>query len=155
MYSIYKIQLGKGISKINAYAFKDMRGLEAIDYNLGLIKQKGDQICNGCVNLKRIVLPRTTSLGQYDFHMCTFLEEIVIPDTITSINKYNFSSATYLRNVYFTSKTPPTLETNVFTNIFSGCIFHVPQGYLSTYTSAANYPSSSTYTYVDDLIPRN
>ena len=28
----------------------------------------------------------------------------------------------------------------------------IPVGSLSAYTSAANYPSSSTYTYVEDIV---
>jgi hypothetical protein len=51
----------------------------------------------------------------------------------------------------FNSATPPTVaNSNAFSNLQSTCIISVPTGKLSAYTSAANYPSSSTYTYIEE-----
>jgi hypothetical protein len=41
------------------------------------------------------------------------------------------------------------LNSYAFNGIPSDCIIFVPAGSLSAYTSAQNYPSSSTYTYIE------
>ena len=44
---------------------------------------------------------------------------------------------------------PPIAINSSFTDIPTDCIIYVPQGSLSAYKSASNYPNPNTYTYVE------
>jgi hypothetical protein len=50
-----------------------------------------------------------------------------------------------LLSITFESTTPPTLDGVL--GIDSTCVIRVPQGTLSDYTSASNYPDPSQYIY--------
>ena len=54
--------------------------------------------------IKRINIPSTvTSLGNYDcFRYCTYLEEVVIPTSITKIHARSFYGCNNLKTVYYT-----------------------------------------------------
>ena len=94
-----------------------------------------------------------TSIGDYAFQYCYSLSSITIPDGVTSIGNYAFYNCYGLAHLYFLPTTPPSVsKSNAFGNIPTDCVIHVPVGSLSAYTSATNYPSSSTYTYVEDIV---
>jgi hypothetical protein len=49
------------------------------------------------------------------------------------------------------STTPPTVSNKYeWSSVQTDCIIYVPTGSLEAYTSAANYPSSSTYQYKEE-----
>ena len=78
------------------------------------------------------------------------LETIVIPASVESIGTTAFSTVP-LHEIHFQGTTPPTLSAqNTFLNLPTSCKIYVPTGYLSAYTSAQYYPSSSTYTYIEE-----
>ena len=94
-----------------------------------------------------------TSIGNYAFNECYSLSSITIPDSVTSIGEGAFGACYGLAHIYFLPTTPPSVSSsNAFSNIPTDCVIHVPVGSLSAYTSATNYPSSSTYTYVEDIV---
>lgn len=129
-----------------------------------------------CQALKSIVFPATYSLnnqtyGAGTFNNCTSLSSIILPSSyitsnmlgscgglvsvivgnVTSINGSVFSGDynTKIGEIHFTTTTPPSITSSSF-SIPTDCKIYVPSGYLSAYTSATNYPSSSTYTYVEE-----
>lgn len=104
-----------------------------------------------CYNLKRITLPPITSIQQQMFMGCETLTKIVIPSTVTSIGASAFSGCYSMGEIHFKPTTPPAVaNANAWTNLPTTCIIYVPSGHLSAYTSANNYPSSSTYTYIEE-----
>lgn len=104
-----------------------------------------------CYNLKRITLPPITSIQQQMFMGCETLTKIVIPSTVTSIGASAFSGCYSVGEIHFKPTTPPTVaNSNAWTNLPTDCKIYVPSGYLSAYTGASNYPSSSTYTYIEE-----
>lgn len=66
----------------------------------------------------------------------------------TSSNMPAFNYGT--KEIHFKGTTPPQAGTSTFSNIASDCKIYVPTGYLTAYTSASNYPSSSTYSYIEE-----
>jgi hypothetical protein len=57
-----------------------------------------------------------------------------------------------LNEIHFHAETPPTLS-GAFFNANTApraVVIYVPQGSLSSYTSASNYPDPNTYTYVEE-----
>lgn len=134
----------------------------------------GNNAFISCYNLTKIIVPDSvTSIGSSAFAACYSLESITIPDSITSINGALFNgcwalvSVTLpdsvtsigdsalrdcfgLKSIRFESNTPPTgAKSNTFLGIPTDCVIYVPQGTLGDYTSAANYPDSSVYSYVE------
>lgn len=101
---------------------------------------------------ERLVIPSgTTVLSQAILYNSFGLASIVIPSSVTSIEANAFYGCTGLIEIHFKSSTPPTVgNSNAFTNLPTGCKIYVPSGSLSTYTSATNYPSSATYTYIEE-----
>ena len=125
--SLIKVQLGTDIG-IGTYAF------------------------SSCYSLASITIPSgVKSIGSNAFNNCYSLASITIPSGVTSIGTYAFYNDYGLGKIHFKPTTPPTCaNSNAWTNLQTDCIIYVPTGLLSAYTSAANYPSSSTYTYVEE-----
>ena len=128
--AIQKVELGSGVTSISDSAFDD------------------------CYSLSSITIPNgVTSIGNYAFSDCHNLSSITISDGVTSIGSTVFSKCYGVAHLYFLPTTPPSVSnSNAFSGIPTDCVIHVPVGSLSAYTSAANYPSSSTYTYVEDIV---
>ena len=105
----------------------------------------------GCTSLQSVSLPDSiTQIGAQAFRNCYSLASVTIPQAVTSIAANAFN-ACQLGEIHFKPTTPPTFAANtVFGNIPTDCKIYVPTGTLSDYTSAANYPSSSTYTYIEE-----
>ncbi len=103
-------------------------------------------------SVKTAQIPNTvTSLGTSVFNGCYGLSSLIIPSSVTSIGATCFQNCYGLGEIHFKSTTPPTVSASTaFTNLPTDCVIYVPSGSLSAYTSATNYPSSSTYTYVEE-----
>lgn len=112
----------------------------------------GDYALSSCYCLASVTIPDdVTSIGNHTFDTCYSLASVTIPDGVTSIGKYAFYYCYSLAIIRFLPQTPPTVSSaNAFTNIPTDCVIHVPYGRLSAYKTATNYPSASTYTYVED-----
>lgn len=112
----------------------------------------GPQNFQYCYALQSIQLQDTlSSLSINSFSQCESLPIIIIPENITNIANSTFANCYALGEIHFTRTTPPTVNnSNAWSNIPSDCKIYVPTGSLSAYTSATNYPSSSTYTYIEE-----
>lgn len=96
--------------------------------------------------LSSITIPDSvTSIGTYIFYECYALLSITIPNGVTDIGSHAFDSCSALLSITFESSTPPSLGSKL--DIPTTCIIRVPQGSLSAYTSATNYPDPSEYIY--------
>ena len=85
------------------------------------------------------------SIGDSAFSYCVSLTSITIPNSVTTIESSVFMSCSSLTSITFEPTTPPTLSVGL--GIPTTCIIRVPQGTLSAYTSAENYPDPSEYIY--------
>lgn len=112
----------------------------------------GNGYFQNCRSLKTIEIPSdVTDIGNSAFQYCYSLKTITIPSKVTTIGSYAFSSCYSLQEIHFEPTTPPTVaNSNAWTSLPTTCTIYVPTGYLSNYTGASNYPSSSTYTYVEE-----
>lgn len=112
----------------------------------------GNYAFYSCYCLESIELPNTvTAIGAQAFYTCRALTIFTIPSSVTSIGASAFAYCNGLKEIHFQSTTPPTLaNSNAFNGLPTWCKIYVPSGYLSAYTSATNYPSSSTYTYLTE-----
>lgn len=173
-YSLQKIYIPDTVTTIKANAFYQCISLEKIyipiatsllgnqifihDDNLkeliidGNITQLPASMALECFSLKKVILPDgLTTIGQSAFNNCYSIINITIPSSVTSIANSAFSGCTSLTSIHFLSSTPPVLASSqVFPTLPPNCIIYVPTGSLEAYTTATNYPSSSTYTYMEE-----
>ena len=99
-----------------------------------------------CYSLKAVFIPpAVTNLGTGTFSYCYALTSIIIPSNITTIGSTPFQDCHALTSITFEPATPPELDGEL--GIPTTCIIRVPQGSLSAYTSASNYPDPSLYIY--------
>ena len=170
--SMKRLEIGSGVTLIGICAFQDCHSLSSITIPQG-VTLIGDNSFYDCHSLSSITIPQGVTLinssAFYDCHSlssitipqgvtlinssafrsCSSLSSITIPQGVTSIGSSAFTSNYGLGKIVFKDSTPPTVSSNTFSNLLTDCIIYVPEGSLSAYTSANNYPSSSTYTYVE------
>ena len=116
------------------------------------ISSFGNNSFNNCYNWKNVVIPsNVTDLPSSVFSQCRSFTSLTIPSSITSIGSSAFNYLVGLQKLRFNGTTPPAVaNSNAFSSLRRACIISVPTGYLSAYTSAQNYPSSSSYTYIEE-----
>ena len=172
--SLASITIPDGVTNIGNYAFRDCPSLASITIPDG-VTSIGDYAFSGCSSLASITIPDgVTSIGQCAFQNCHSLASITIPDGVTSIaggmfdSCYSLASITipdgvtsignsafyycyFLAEIHFKPTTPPTVaNSNAWTSLNTDCVIFVPTGTLEAYTTVTNYPSSSTYTYMEE-----
>lgn len=137
-------------ASVGTTAFSDCSACKSIQLPSGTISV-GTSTYDYCYSLRSAAIPSTvTSIGDTAFRDCRSLRRIIIPSSVTSIGASAFSNCYGLGAIYFTRTTAPTVSnSNAWTNIPTTCTIYVPRGYLSAYTGATNYPSSSSYTYME------
>ena len=102
-------------------------------------------------NLEAVTLPENlTSIGDGAFQLISGLITITIPSRVETIGQNAFASCISLREMHFKSASPPEAGAGAFSSLQTHCKIYVPTGSLSAYTSAANYPDSSTFTYIEE-----
>lgn len=150
-YSIESIDIPSGVTSIGNYAFQYCYQLENINIP-NSVQSIGGSAFSGCYHLRNIIIPDViTEISNSAFLNCYNLSTITIPSSVVSIGTKSFGSCYGLKEIHFLRSTPPTVgASNAFNGIPTDCIIYVPTGKLSAYTTATNYPSSSTYTYVEE-----
>lgn len=158
---------------LSGSVFRSCYGLQNISFPEGFSFSSGYTYCfSGCTGLTTVSLPGSTVAG-YTFQSCSNLREVIIPSgadkidantfqadasvaaltipaSVTTIGASAFSNMYGLYEIHFKGATPPTAGSNAFQNLPTACIIYVPTGKVSAYQGEANYPSSSTYTYVEE-----
>lgn len=81
-------------------------------------------------------IAKGTTVGAGAFNTCMALPELTISDTIASLGNNAFTTCAGLKTIHVQGTTPPTLGTNVFSNLPSDFIIYVPVGYGNTYKAA-------------------
>lgn len=150
-YALKKISLSNGLTSLASYFLNGSRIIESIIIPNG-VTSLSNSVFTNAFNLKELILSSTlTSIGGSTFTYIGNLKTITIPATVTSIANGSFTYCWNLLEIHFKPTIPPTLGgSSVFTQLNTNCKIYVPTGYLSAYTGATNYPSSSTYTYLEE-----
>ena len=151
--NLSSITIPDGVTSISGQAFQNCYSLSSITIPDG-VASINYQAFTYCYSLSSITIPNgVTSIDGQAFSDCRSLSSITIPNGVTSISGQAFQNCYGVAHLYFLPTTPPSVSnSNAFSKIPTDCVIHVPVGSLSAYTSAAKYPSSSTYTYVEDIV---
>ena len=150
-YSLASITIPDGVTSIGSYAFGTCYSLASITIPDGVTSIDAYAF-GSCYSLASITIPDgVTSIGANAFGTCRSLASITIPDGVTSIGANAFGGCYGLGEMHFLPTAPPAVaNSNAFSNVQTDCKIYVPAGSLAAYTSATNYPSSSTYTYIEE-----
>ena len=149
-YSIKNIVFPTNIT-LGTSAIQGCNALKTVSLPKG-VSSAGSQVFTNDYSLR--TAPIFDGLGTLPdglFNGCSALSKIIVPSNISTLGTSAFSGCAGLGAIHFKGTTPPTVSnTNTFNSLSTDCKIYVPTGYLSAYTSANNYPSSSTYTYVEE-----
>lgn len=148
-YSLSSITIPNGVTSISDSAFYYCQSLSSITIPEG-ITSIGGSAFNSCTSLSSITLPNTlTSISNSAFNGCTALSSITIPNGVTSIGNTVFYNCSYMTYIKFTRTTPPTVSnSNAGSSVSTSTRILVPINTYGAYTTATNYPSSSTFVYL-------
>lgn len=128
--------------------FDNCTSLRTVDINTISASGNGTSIFSSCYSLSHVSINKVTALETYAFYRCYSLKHLTIPATVTSIGSAALSGLSDLEELKFEGSTPPTMyNTGSYGNLPTTCKILVPAGSLEAYTTAAKYPSPSTYTY--------
>ena len=150
-YSLTSITIPNSVTSISSSAFSTCNSLVSIVIS-NSVTSIGSSTFSSCGSLTNITIPSSvTSIDSSALNSCYALPSITIPSSVTSIATKAFQNCYGLGSIHFKSATPPTVAAaDAFSNVPTDCIIYVPTGKLTNYTTATNYPSSSTYTYVEE-----
>ena len=113
-------------------------------------------------DLKKIAIPEgVTNIPSSFISNVRMLYTLTIPSSVTAIESDAFLNCDKLREIHFKRTTPPTVSSGAFSstlgsgsNLDPVCKIYVPysndHSVLAAYMSASNYPSSSTYAYIEE-----
>lgn len=132
-------------------AFSGCQGLKKVVFQNGFT-DTGASLFNNCMSLLGVELPdNLTKINQSCFYNCLSITKLTVPETVNNIMNAAFSTMKGLKKLRFEGSTPPTVaNSGAFSNLPTDCVISVPVGSRTAYTSATNYPSSGTYTYVEE-----
>jgi hypothetical protein len=140
---ISKITIPSGVTTINS-----LTGCLSSINIPSSVNTLEDNACDGNPFLQKAIIG-AKYVGGNQFHYTSGLYELTFTSNVESIGSELFYEYGH-NNVHiltFEGTTPPTLASDSFTYLPTTCIIRVPQGSLSAYTSAENYPDPNTYTY--------
>lgn len=108
-----------------------------------------------CSNLENIRIPNSvTTIGDSAFYGCSDLKTIYIGSGVTTIEVYAFYAEINIKpltGVYLSPTTPPTISSNSFNfDNTTNCKIYVPTGTLDAYKTAENWS-----TYADRMVEWN
>lgn len=150
-YALRECVLSNNITTVGTNIFTNCQNLQKVNIPTALTALN-DSFFSSCYSLCVITLPSDVeTIGSSVFSNCRSLSTLSIPSKVSSIGASAFSNCYGLGEIHFKPTTPPTVaNSNTFNNLPTDCKIYVPTGTLSDYTSATNYPSSSTYTYIEE-----
>ena len=150
-YAFSSITIPSSVTSIGSSTFASCYSLNSITIPSS-VTSIGSGAFQNCYALASITIPSdVTSIGDNAFYGCYALASITIPSLVSTIATKAFQNCYGLGSIHFKGTAPPTVgASDAFASLPTDCKIYVPTGYLTAYTTASNYPSSSTYTYIEE-----
>ena len=170
--NIKYLHLGKSVKKINSYAFYKCAKLERLvipdavteihqwaffedtllrDVTFGAsLINIGDRAFDMCRGLKTVSIPNSvTRIGMYAFYGCTRLKSVKIGNSVTTIGGSAFSGCESLKMLTCLMQQPPSINTNVFNNLYEKVTLRVPARALEAYKEATTWKKFAVIIPID------
>ena len=130
--SLTSITIPNSVTSIGESAFDYCSSLTSVTIP-NSVTSIGSGAFSYCSSLTSVTIPNSvTSIGDWAFSNCSSLTSITIPNSVTSIGDYAFYECS-LSSITCEATTPPTLGTNVFTDLPA---VYIPENTLSAYQTA-------------------
>lgn len=143
--AIASITIPSSIATFGEYVFDTCKSLVSATIN-ATNNQIPASCFNNCSALTSISISTNVILIAYNaFAGCTSLPLIDLPSTITSIAMTAFNNCTSLMTIICRATTPPTIQTNTFTNVPATCLIYVPDNSVDTYKGTTNWSARADY----------
>ena len=108
----------EGVEYIGIGAFGSCGNLKNIQFAQNALKEIRDEAFMGCNSIEEIEIPENvTTIAAYIFSSCRNLKEIKLPETLISINSQAFGYCISLESI-----TIPENVTNIGLEAFGGCV---------------------------------
>ena len=157
--SLANVKLSKNLMKLGSNAYDNCEKLEEIEIPKSL--QEADKTpyysnsrgpFGKCKNLRNVTFEKgTTRIAQNLFADCTGLEEIVIPETVTSINYNAFLNCSNLKSVTI-GENVTTIGNSAFSNCSSLESIEIPDSMIEIEAQVFMNCSSMTEAYIADSV---
>lgn len=107
--------------------------------SMGHVETIGDDAFNGCTLLEQVDFSDYIKTIGANAFKNTKVENVLLPETLTSIGDGAFSGCSSMLQVVIYSKTPPTLSSNSHAFDGSTCKIYVPASAVNTYKTATGW----------------
>lgn len=121
--SLLEFKLPQGITEIGSYTFQNCSSIEVMELS-DTITSIGAGAFEGCAKIKKLYVPRVSTINNYTFKDCTALTEIDIPNSVKIVGESALEGCTSLIDVRVpfvgANAEPDTTEESVFGYLFGG-----------------------------------
>lgn len=107
--------------------------------SMGHVETIGDDAFNGCTFFEQVDWSKSIKAIGANAFKNTKVENVVLPETLTSIGDGAFSGCSSMLQVVLLGKTPPTLSSNSHAFDGSTCKIYVPLAAVNTYKKATGW----------------
>ena len=147
-YYLQHITIPDSVTSFDTCAFESCFALASITIP-DSVTSIGSKAFEGCLILQHITIPDSvTSFDTYAFDTCSALASITIPDSVTSIGSKAFYECYSVKEYYFMSDTPVSINADVFKGLPSDAIIYVPAASVDAYKAASGWSD-----YVSQIQP--
>lgn len=132
-----EISLGNSVTTIGQFAFSDCDNLTEISLP-NSVTTIGESAFYDCENLTKVSLGNSvTKIGDFAFKDCENLTEISLGKSVAEIGSGVLSRCENLTTIYSLNPTPPTFESDEFTNKqYINMNVYIAKGSLAAYQTA-------------------
>ena len=143
--NLTSITIPNSVTSIKPYAFYGCTGLTSITISNSITSIESG-ILMYCTGLTSVTIGNSvTSIGEGAFFGCKGLTSITIPDSVMRIGYNAFSDCTGLTSITSLATTPPTINTDAFSDVSVDIPVHIPCGTKEAYSAAKGWNLFTNY----------
>ena len=143
--NLTSITIPNSVTSIESDAFYGCTGLTSITIPNSITSIESG-IFMYCTGLTSVTIPNSvTRIGEGAFSDCKGLTSITIPDSVMRIGYNAFSDCTGLTSITSLATTPPTINTDAFSDVSVDIPVHIPCGTKEAYSAAKGWNLFTNY----------